>query len=109
MFTTTDVRNYDQKSSGKPDICAEWNSLGFWMIPPGSFVVDDDEWKASCLGIGLTGARVPMFFQGSWCFGLRQYICQFHSNSWDAQLAVPNDPRCARLETNLETKQANEE
>ncbi|GFV63191.1 hypothetical protein TNCV_2077231 [Trichonephila clavipes] len=24
-----------------------------------------------------------------------------HSNSWDAQLAVPNDPRYARLETNL--------
>ncbi|GFX06339.1 uncharacterized protein TNCV_505581 [Trichonephila clavipes] len=23
------------------------------------------------------------------------------SNSWDAQLTVPNDPRCARLETNL--------
>ncbi|GFS67984.1 hypothetical protein TNCV_1362261 [Trichonephila clavipes] len=27
-------------------------------------------------------------------------IYQVRSNSWDAQLAVPNDPRYARLETN---------
>ncbi|GFT23361.1 hypothetical protein TNCV_2016451 [Trichonephila clavipes] len=30
------------------------------------------------------------------------------SNSWDAQLAVPNDPRYARLETNLGIRQAKE-
>ncbi|GFW01292.1 hypothetical protein TNCV_5029471 [Trichonephila clavipes] len=29
-----------------------------------------------------------------------------HSNSWDAQLTVPNDPKYARLETNLEIRQA---
>ncbi|GFV52280.1 transposable element Tcb1 transposase [Trichonephila clavipes] len=29
-----------------------------------------------------------------------------HSYSWDAQLAVPNDPRYARLETNLRIGQA---
>ncbi|GFU63663.1 hypothetical protein TNCV_4588681 [Trichonephila clavipes] len=30
------------------------------------------------------------------------------SNSWDAQLAIPNDPRYARLETNLGVGQAKE-
>ncbi|GFW89380.1 hypothetical protein TNCV_3966701 [Trichonephila clavipes] len=30
------------------------------------------------------------------------------SNSWDAHLAVPNDPRYARLETNLGIEQAKE-
>ncbi|GFW04694.1 hypothetical protein TNCV_3897461 [Trichonephila clavipes] len=30
------------------------------------------------------------------------------SNSWDAQLAVPNDPRYARLETNLGIRLAKE-
>ncbi|GFV97512.1 hypothetical protein TNCV_2040201 [Trichonephila clavipes] len=30
------------------------------------------------------------------------------SNSWDAQLAIPNDPRYARLETNMEIGQAKE-
>ncbi|GFY04872.1 hypothetical protein TNCV_2175281, partial [Trichonephila clavipes] len=29
-----------------------------------------------------------------------------HSNSWDAQLAVPNYPRYARLETNMGIRQA---
>ncbi|GFX36616.1 hypothetical protein TNCV_3537401 [Trichonephila clavipes] len=31
------------------------------------------------------------------------------SNSWDGQLAVPNDPRYARLETSLEIGQSKEE
>ncbi|GFW59676.1 transposable element Tc1 transposase [Trichonephila clavipes] len=42
---------------------------------------------------------------------LRRYHlhgCTFRSNSWDAQLAVPNVPRYARLETNLEIRQAKE-
>ncbi|GFW98182.1 uncharacterized protein TNCV_2492351 [Trichonephila clavipes] len=34
---------------------------------------------------------------------------KIRSNSWDAQLAVPNDPRYARLETNLRKGQAKEE
>ncbi|GFY04035.1 SCY1-like protein 2 [Trichonephila clavipes] len=31
-----------------------------------------------------------------------------HSNLWDAQFAIPNDPRYARLETNLGIEQAKE-
>ncbi|GFV23447.1 retrovirus-related Pol polyprotein from transposon 297 [Trichonephila clavipes] len=39
---------------------------------------------------------------------LRGLSVGVHSNSWDAQLAVPNDPRYARLETKLGIGQAKE-
>ncbi|GFW19491.1 hypothetical protein TNCV_1603851 [Trichonephila clavipes] len=35
-------------------------------------------------------------------------LCLVRSNSWDAQLAIPNDLRYARLETNLGIGQAKE-
>ncbi|GFY27375.1 hypothetical protein TNCV_2069951 [Trichonephila clavipes] len=36
-------------------------------------------------------------------------ILDVRSNSWDAQLAIPNDPRYAQLETNLGIGQFKEE